>query len=62
MLAPFVDAGRVFNGTQLRLDGWRADYGIGFRRIWNLVTTVSFDYGISTKGSSSSWISDTHSD
>jgi hypothetical protein len=25
MLAPFVDAGRVFKGTQLRLDGWRAD-------------------------------------
>jgi outer membrane protein assembly factor BamA len=50
MLAPFVDAGRVFDGTQLRLDGWRADYGIGFRLIWNLVTTVSFDYGISSEG------------
>jgi outer membrane protein assembly factor BamA len=50
MLAPFVDAGRVFNGTQLRFDGWRADYGIGFRLIWNLVTTVSFDYGISSEG------------
>jgi outer membrane protein assembly factor BamA len=50
MLAPFMDAGRVFNGTQLRLGGWRADYGIGFRLIWNLVTTVSFDYGISSEG------------
>ena len=50
MLAPFVDAGRVFDGTQLRFDGWRADYGIGFRLIWNLVTTVSFDYGISSEG------------
>ncbi len=50
VLAPFVDAGRVFDGTQLRFDGWRADYGIGFRLIWNLVTTVSFDYGISTEG------------
>ena len=50
MLAPFVDAGRVFDGTQLRLDGWRADCGIGFRLIWNLVTTVSFDYGISSEG------------
>jgi hypothetical protein len=34
----------------LRFDGWRADYGIGFRLIWNLVTTVSFDYGISSEG------------
>jgi hypothetical protein len=50
MLAPFVDAGRVFSGTQLQLDGWRADYGVGFRLIWNLVTTVSFDYGISSEG------------
>jgi outer membrane protein assembly factor BamA len=49
MLAPFVDAGRVFSGTQLRFDGWRADYGIGFRLIWNLATTVSFDYGISSE-------------
>lgn len=43
-------AGRVFDGTQLRFDGWRADYGIGFRLIWNLVTTVSFDFGISDEG------------
>jgi outer membrane protein assembly factor BamA len=50
MLAPFVDAGRVFDGTQLHLDGWRADGGIGFRLIWNLATTVSFDYGISSEG------------
>jgi outer membrane protein assembly factor BamA len=50
VLALFVDAGRVFDGTQLRLGGWRADYGIGFRLIWNLVTTVSFDYGISSEG------------
>jgi len=50
MLAPFVDGGRVFDGTQLRTDGWRADYGIGFRLIWNLATTVSFDYGISSEG------------
>lgn len=50
MLAPFVDAGRVFDGTQLRFDGWRADGGIGFRLIWNLVTAVSFDYGLSSEG------------
>jgi outer membrane protein assembly factor BamA len=50
MLAPFVDAGRVFDGTQLRFDGWRADGGIGFRVIWNLVTAVSFDYGLSSEG------------
>jgi hypothetical protein len=50
MVAPIVDAGRVFDGTQLRFDGWRADYGIGFRLIWNLVTTASFDYGISSEG------------
>jgi hypothetical protein len=36
---------RVFDGTQRRLAGWRADYG--FRLIWNLVTTVRFDYDIS---------------
>lgn len=52
MIAPFADAGRVFDGTQLRFDGWRADYGIGFRLIWNLVTAVSFDYGISSEGQS----------
>ena len=50
MLAPFVDAGRVFDGMQLRFDGWRADYGIGLRLIWNLATTVSFDYGTSSEG------------
>ena len=50
MLAPFVDAGRVFDGNQLQLSGWRADGGIGFRLIWNLATTVSFDYGISSEG------------
>ncbi len=31
-------------------DGWRADYRIGFLLIWNLVTTVSFDYAISSEG------------
>jgi len=50
MLAPFADAGRVFDGTQLRFDGWRADYGLGFRLIWNLVTAVSFEFGISSEG------------
>ena len=50
MLAPFADAGRVFDGTQLQFEHWRADYGIGFRLIWNLVTTVSFDYGVSSEG------------
>ena len=50
MLAPFVDTGRVFDGTQLGSDGWRVDYGIGFRLIWNLVTAVSFDYGLSREG------------
>ena len=50
MLAPFVDAGRVFDGTRLYFDGWRGDGGIGFRLIWNLVTTVSFDFGFSNEG------------
>ncbi len=50
MLAPFVDAGRVFDGTQMRFDDWRADYGVGFRLIWNLVTAVSFDCAISSEG------------
>jgi hypothetical protein len=44
-----LDAGRVFDGTQLRFDGWRAACGIGFRLIWNLVTAVSVDYGISNE-------------
>ena len=34
----------------LGVDGWRADGGIGFRLIWNLVTAVSFDYGLSSEG------------
>ena len=42
--------GSIFDGTQLRLDGWRVDYGIGFRLIWSLVPTVSFDHGISSEG------------
>jgi outer membrane protein assembly factor BamA len=50
MLSPFVDAGRVFDGTQLRFEHWRVDYGLGFRLIWNLVTAVSFDYGLSSEG------------
>jgi outer membrane protein assembly factor BamA len=50
MLAPFVDSGRVFDGTQLNFNRWRVDGGIGFRLIWNLATTVSFDYGISSEG------------
>jgi hypothetical protein len=50
MLAPFADAGRVFEGTRLRFDGWRADYGMGFRLIWNLVTAVSVDFGFSNEG------------
>jgi hypothetical protein len=32
------------------LDGWRIDYGIGSGPIWNLITTVSFDYGVSSEG------------
>ena len=50
MLAPFVDAGRVFDARQLYFFGWRADGGIGFRLIWNLATTVSFDFGFSNEG------------
>ncbi len=34
----------------MSLNGWRADGGIGFRLIWDLATTVSFDYAISSEG------------
>lgn len=49
MLVPFADAGRVFDGTRLRFDGWRANYGIGFRVIWDTVTVASFDFGVSSE-------------
>lgn len=32
------------------LQGWEFDDGVGFRLAWNIVTVVSFDYGLSNEG------------
>jgi len=51
MLAPFVDAGRVFDSvSQTTLQDWKVDGGIGLRLAWNLSTIVSFDYARSSEG------------
>jgi outer membrane protein assembly factor BamA len=50
MLAPFFDAGRVFDsaGTFTFRD-WKPTGGIGFRLAWNLATVISVDYGFSSE-------------
>ncbi len=51
-LAPFWDAGRVFDDVQsTTLHGWKNAGGLGFRLAWNLATVVLFDYGFSSEGS-----------
>lgn len=47
MLAPFLDAGRVFDAPELSLSGWRAAYGGGFRVAWNRSTIVRLDVATS---------------
>jgi outer membrane protein assembly factor BamA len=50
-LAPFVDAGRVYDRTGgLSLRDWEVSGGVGLRLAWNLATVISFDYGISSEG------------
>ena len=51
ILTPFIDAGRAFDGTALKLEDWHLGYGIGLKLAWNLATIVSFDYGVSQEDS-----------
>jgi hypothetical protein len=47
-LAPFVDAGRVFNSAgDFSLDDWKLSGGAGLRLAWNLATIISVDVGVS---------------
>jgi outer membrane protein assembly factor BamA len=51
MLAPFVDAGRVFNKTgQFTLNDLQVTGGLALRVAWNLATLISFDLGFSREG------------
>ena len=52
MLAPFVDAGSVFDSVgDTSFNDWKFDGGIGIRLAWNLSTIISFDYAQSGEGS-----------
>lgn len=52
MLAPFFDAGSVFDSVgDTTLRNWKPDGGLGVRLSWNLSTIISFDYGRSGEGS-----------
>ena len=52
ILAPFVDAGRTFDGLdELTLRGFLPSWGGAFRMSWNLATLATVDYGISREGS-----------
>jgi outer membrane protein assembly factor BamA len=51
-LAPFVDAGRVFDSVgAFSTHEWKYSYGVGLRLAWNLATVISFDYGFGPEGS-----------
>ena len=51
MLAPFVDAGRVFDKVgRFSVDDWKITWGLSFRLAWNLATIISFDYGFGSEG------------
>jgi hypothetical protein len=47
MLAPLVDAGRVFDEPRLSLSDWRAAYGGGFRVAWNQSSISRLDVATS---------------
>ncbi len=48
MLAPFVDAGRVFDAANtFSFRDWKPTGGVGLRLAWNLATIISLDVGIS---------------
>jgi outer membrane protein assembly factor BamA len=46
-VAPFVDAGRVFDRVSLTFDDWKVAGGAGLRIGWNRSTIVMIDYGVS---------------
>jgi outer membrane protein assembly factor BamA len=46
-IAPFVDAGRVFDRVELSFADWKAAAGAGLRVGWNRSTIVMFDFGAS---------------
>jgi len=49
-LAPFIDAGRVFDDVQqTHLTNWAYSYGIGLRGTWNQATVIAFDFGFSAE-------------
>lgn len=51
MLAPFVDAGRVFDGVgRFSPSDWKITGGLSVRPAWNLATIISFDYGYGSEG------------
>ncbi len=48
MLAPFVDAGAVYDEVdELTLRGWQRAQGAGLRIAWNQATVIMADYGVS---------------
>jgi outer membrane protein assembly factor BamA len=51
-LAPFWDAGRVFDSPgDSSFEDWKHAVGGGLRLAWNLSTVISFDYGVGSEGS-----------
>jgi outer membrane protein assembly factor BamA len=46
-IAPFVDAGRVFDRVSLAFDDWKVAGGAGLRIGWNASTIIMFDFGVS---------------
>jgi outer membrane protein assembly factor BamA len=52
MMAPFADAGRVFDAVpRITWRRWKPDAGVALRVGWNLATIVSADYAVSPEGS-----------
>lgn len=52
ILAPFVDAGRVFDAVpRTTLRDWKFSEGAGLRIAWNQATIIMVDYGVSGEDS-----------
>lgn len=52
ILAPFVEAGRVWDDPKdTSFMSWKLAYGAGFRIAWNQATIIVFDYGMSSEDS-----------
>lgn len=47
LVAPFVDAGRVFDRVGFSLADWKVAGGGGLRVGWNQSTIIMFDFGAS---------------